>query len=239
MAVGPIIVVNGPIRGRIGMNSGLNALGQGNRANSTIGRALQLVIRNVGGGRPGEIDRATLGSPAKLGLCFAEDEEGSPWPSLAETRGFAAEQSTVTLFCGESPHTFVDQISRSPESLTRHLAQGLMASLSPRAIQRYDAMLVLSPEHMARYRDAGWDLARFGAELAAALEVDTDDITRGAGGIEEGVPVEFSGLRLGKFRPDGLLIAHAGGGAGLFSAIISGWANGPKGSDPVTKEITP
>src|SRR5207244_8815520 len=57
----PVLIVNGPIRSRIGMNARLNVLGQGNRANATIGRAVQLVIRNVGGGRPGEVDRATLG----------------------------------------------------------------------------------------------------------------------------------------------------------------------------------
>src|SRR5574341_1830961 len=72
----PIVIVNGPIARRIGMNSGINVLGQGNRANATIGRALQLVIRNVGGGRPGEVDRATYGNPGKVGFCFAEDEEG-------------------------------------------------------------------------------------------------------------------------------------------------------------------
>ena len=86
---GPIVVVNGPIRQRIGMNSGVNALGQGNRANATIGRALQLVVRNVGGGRPGGVDRATLGYPGKLGFCFAEDEEGSPFNPLSVDRGLA------------------------------------------------------------------------------------------------------------------------------------------------------
>ena len=77
MYVGPIIIVNGPVRRALDMNSGGNVLGQGNRANSTIGRALQLTIRNVGGGKPGGIDRSTLGSPSKVGMCFAEDEEGS------------------------------------------------------------------------------------------------------------------------------------------------------------------
>ena len=67
----PVIIVNGPIAKRIGMNSGINALGQGNRANATIGRALNLIVRNVGGGRPGEADRATLGAPSKYTLCFA------------------------------------------------------------------------------------------------------------------------------------------------------------------------
>ena len=79
---GPIIVVNGPIAREIGMNSGINCLGQGNRANATIGRALQLIIRNVGGGRPGELDRAMLGGPGKYTFCFAEDESDPTWMPL-------------------------------------------------------------------------------------------------------------------------------------------------------------
>ena len=89
MFVGPIVIVNGPIRKMIGMNSGVNALGQGNRANSTIGRALQLTIRNVGGGKPGGVDRATLGTPGKVGFCFAENEEDSCWEPLSVERGIA------------------------------------------------------------------------------------------------------------------------------------------------------
>ena len=91
MPVGPVMIVNGPIRHRIGMNDGVNVLGQGNRANSTIGRALQLVIRNVGGGKPGGVDRATQGNPGKLSFCFPENEERSPWEPLHVERGFAAD----------------------------------------------------------------------------------------------------------------------------------------------------
>src|SRR3989441_2092919 len=121
---GPVVVVNGPVAAAIGMNSGGNALGQGNRANGTIGRALQLVIRNVGGGRPGEVDRATLGNPGKYTFCFAEDEVGSPWEPLSVERGFDAGTSTVTLFAGEGLRAVFDQLSRSPESLARSLAGG-------------------------------------------------------------------------------------------------------------------
>src|SRR5258708_12553617 len=103
MPVGAVIVVNGRVRSRIGMNGGVNVLGQGNRPNSTIGRALQLVIRNVGGGRPGGVDRATQGNPGKVGLCFAEDEEGSPWEPLHVWRGFDAGTSTVTFFPSAGP----------------------------------------------------------------------------------------------------------------------------------------
>ena len=239
MSVGPVLVVNGPVAGRIGMNSGINALGQGNRANSTIGRALQLVVRNVGGGRPGGVDRATFGSPAKVGFCFAEDEAGSPWTSLAESRGWREDQSTVTVFAGESPRIFADEKSRSPESLTRHLAQALQATVSPRMMLGMDAMLVLSPDHMARYADAGWSRDRFMDELSAELLCDADELLAGVRGVAAGLPPAAAGRKVPKFRPGGLLVAHAGGPAGLFSAIIGGWANGPRGSDPVTREITP
>ncbi len=238
MPVGPIMIVNGPITKRIGMNAGINVLGQGNRANSTIGRALQLVVRNVGGGRPGEIDRATQGSPAKYGLCFPEDEDGSPWDTLAESRGAPESADAVTLFPGEGPRLIFDQLSRSPESLCRHLALGLRASVSPKTAMAFDGILVLSPEHMSRFADAGWDRARFMDEIAVHLLVDGDELIRGAGGIEEGMPEFLAGNPIPKFKPDGLLVAHAGGGAGLFSAIIGGWANGDMGSMPVTREIT-
>jgi len=238
MGVGPVIVVNGPIANEIGMNSGMNVFGQGNRANATIGRALQLIIRNVGGGRPGEVDRSAQGNPGKLGLCFPEFEEGTSWPSLAEDRGIAPGTSAVTLFAGEAPRNIVDQLSRTPESLTNLFAEALLPTVSPRMVMGTDCILVLSPEHIARFHDAGWSKDRFRDELTARLKVQTDDLVRGVNGIEEGLPPEFAGLELDKFRPDGgLMIAHAGGPAGLFSSVIGGWVSGPKGSIPVTREI--
>jgi hypothetical protein len=102
-----------------------------------------------------------------------------------------------------------------------------------------DALLVLSPEHMARYIDAGWDRARFRSELEDRLMVNSDDIIRGTGGIEAGLPADFAGMQLPKFRPGGLHIAHAGGPAGLFSSVFAGWVSGPTGSVPVTKPILP
>jgi len=239
MSVGPVFVVNGPIRNQLGMNSGINVFGQGNRANLTIGRAVQLVVRNVGGGRPGGVDRSTQGNPAKVGLAFPEDEEGTPWISLAEERGMEAGQNAITALCVEGPRLIVDQLSRTPESLTNTIAECLMTTLSKRMVAGVDALLVLSPEHMARYVDAGWDRARFRSELEDRLMVDSDDIIRGTGGIEEGLPADFAGMQLPKFRPGGLHIAHAGGPAGLFSSVFAGWVSGPTGSVPVTKPILP
>jgi hypothetical protein len=60
---------------------------------------------------------------------------------------------------------------------------------------------------------------------------------RGAGGIAEGVDPAWADAEIPKFRPDGLLVVHAGGGAGLFSAIVGGWASGALGSEPVTRPV--
>ena len=239
MPVGPVLIVNGPIRRRIGMNSGVNVLGQGNRANATIGRALQLVVRNVGGGRPGGVDRATHGNPGKIGFCFAEDEEGSPWTPLSVQLGMPAGVDTVTLFPGEGPRCAVDQLSRTPESLSLSLANSLRALHNTKLVIGFDAILVVGPDHARVYADAGWDRERTLTELHARLQIPGSEIVRGAGGIAEGVPEHLRDATLPKFRPGGLLLVHAGGGAGLFSAIIGGWANGKMGSEPVIREITP
>jgi hypothetical protein len=236
---GPMVVVNGPIARAIGMNSGVNALGQGNRANATIGRALQLVIRNVGGGRPGGVDRATLGHPGKYTFCFAEDEATSPWEPLSVERGFAPGVSTVTLFAAAGVQGVADQLSRTPESLARSFALCLRTVAHPKLVIGFDAFLVVSPEHGRVFREAGWTKARLRQELDELLQLDGAEIVRGAGGIAEGVPEQLKAATLPKFRPGGLLIAHAGGKAGLFSAVIAGWASGEIGSAPVTREVAP
>ncbi|HLY84666.1 MAG TPA: thioredoxin family protein [Acidimicrobiales bacterium] len=235
--VGPVVIVNGPIARAIGMNSGVNAFGQGNRANATIGRALQLVIRNVGGGRPGEVDRAMLGNPGKYTFCFAEDEEGSPWEPLSVERGMPPGTSTVTLFAGEGPRGVNDQLSRDPSSLSRSLAACLRSVSHPKLVGANDAMLVVGPEHGRVFREAGWTKGRLRSELQDLLQIPGAEIVRGAAGMAAGVPERLAGQTLAKFRPSGLLIAHAGGRAGLFSAIIGGWVSGPEGSEPVTREV--
>jgi len=238
MPVGPVIVCSGPGTVAIGMNSGVNVLGQGNRANATIGRAVQLVVRNVGGGRPGGVDRATHGNPGKIGFCFAERPD-SPFGTLAESRGAPAGADAITVFSGEGPRCIVDQLSRTPESLARSLASCLRTLHHPKLVLGFDAILVVGPEHARVFTDAGWDRQRVLAELDADLQIPGSELVRGAGGIAEGLPERFADATLPKFRPGGVLLACAGGGAGLFSAMIGGWANGDVGSQPVTREVTP
>jgi hypothetical protein len=206
-SVGPVLIVNGPVTGSIGMNSGINVLGQGNRANTTIGRTVQLVVRNVGGGRPGGVDRATLGNPGKMGLAFAEDEEGSPWESLASERGVPPGRSAVTVLAAGGMHSVADESSRTPDSLARSLA----GALGPA-----DVLLIVSPDHGRVFRQAGWSKSRLRSEL---YELSGSTAARQARrGVE-------------------LLIVYAGGGAGLFSGLMEGWVGGSLGSVPVTREV--
>ncbi len=237
MPCSPVIVVNGPIRRRLGMNSGINVFGQGNRANSTIGRALALVVRNVGGGRPGEVDRATFGSPGKLSFCFAEDEEASPWQPLSADFGFAEGSDCVTIFPGEAPRSIVDQLSREPESLARSLAVNLRTLHHPKVVMAFDCMLAIGPEHGRVFAEAGWDKARVTERLQELLTIPGAELIRGAGGIAEGLPEAMKNASLPKFRPGGILIVFCGGGAGLFSAMIGGWVTGEMGSQTVCREI--
>jgi len=234
---GPVVIVNGPLAQEIGMNSGVNALGQGNRANASIGRALQLVVRNVGGGRPGGVDRAVLGNPGKYTFCFAEDEAGSPWEPLAVERGVPRGRSAVTLFAGSGVQGVADQRSRTPESLARSLAACLRVVAHPKLALAWDAVVVVSPEHGRVFRQAGWSKARLREELDRLLTIPGEELVQGAGGIAEGMPERMRGQAVPKFRPGGLWFVHAGGSAGLFSAIIGGWVSGAGGSQAVTREI--
>ena len=235
----PIIIVNGPVAKRIGMNSGINVLGQGNRANSTIGRALNLIVQNVGGGRPGEADRSTLGAPSKYTLCFAEDESDPTWEPLSVARGFRRGASTVTLFQGHGPEAFVDQKSRTPEALTRSFAMSLVKMGHPKLVQSARAILVLSPEHYAIYREGGWDRKRIERALYEATIRPGSELVAGADGVGEGIPADRAGEKVPKFHDDGLMVVRAGGPAGLFSAILPGWLAGRNKLElqPVTKEV--
>jgi hypothetical protein len=219
---GPVVVVNGPITTRIGMNSGKNVLGQGNRANATIGRALQLINRNVGGGRPGPngIDRAAFGNPGKYTFCFAENEAESPWQPLNVDAGHAPGTNTVTLFAGHGTSAVVDQLSRTPDALIEAFVRKVGSNFDPKFFARRldNLMLVIGPEHARVFADGGWDKWRIRAELNERL-------------------FSAAGRKVPEPRWDAPAIVFAGGDAGLFSALIEGWVSGPTGSQMICHEI--
>jgi hypothetical protein len=142
-----LLIVGGPIAEQIGMNYGYGAFGPGNRANATIGRAMRLVLLNIGGAKPGVLDRATQGSPAKYTFCVAENERDSPWPSLRESLGYRADESVVTVVAGEPPHNLNDHGSTSAESLLRNLAGAITTTGNNNVSMKGDSYLFLGPEH--------------------------------------------------------------------------------------------
>jgi hypothetical protein len=231
---GPMVIVNGPARKAMGMNWKGNVLGQGNRANASIGRALQLAVRNVGGGKPQETDMSTFGHPGKLGFCFAEDED-TPWTTLAEDRGVPRGRSAVTVFSADGPLGCADQIARTPEALIYSLAGSLRGLNHIHMVNAADAVVVIGPEHGRVFDLAGWSKADTVAALHAATLVEGVDLGMGTA---PGAAAKNETAMRHKFRTGGLTLVRAGGPAGMFSAIIPGWlVKGELGTDPVTREI--
>ena len=241
--VGPILIVNGPIRQRIGMNSGINALGQGNRANATIGRAVQLVVRNVGGGRPGEVDRAALGQPGKYTFCFAENEERSNWEPLHVERGFRPEESTVTVFAGGAPALMADQLSRGGRSLATSYGLALSAVSHPKQYNYGELIVVVPPEHVDTFARENWSKNQIREQIQQASRKPVRELVQ-SDECAEGLPREaaerlgMDTTMLSKFREkEHIKLVVAGGEAGKFAAVIHGWVSGPTGSIMTTRRI--
>ena len=144
--------------GRLGLNSGMGALGPGNRANLTIGRALRLLVTLTGGAMPGALDRSTLGHMGKVGFCIAEDEEVSPWEPLHVERGFDPGQSVVTVIGCDAPLSISDHRSRTPEDLAYVLAWAAASTWSTNWWPLAEpSVFVICPEHAEMFRGARLD----------------------------------------------------------------------------------
>ena len=152
----PLIIVNGPIRAALGLNSSSGAYGPGWRANATIGRAVRLVLFNVGGGYPGVGDVSTQGAPSKYSYCVAENEEQSPWQPLHVDRGFRLEQSTVTVVAGEPPHNINDHSGRSAEEILTIVAGAMAVTGANNAYTGGETLLAFGPEHAATVANDGF-----------------------------------------------------------------------------------
>jgi hypothetical protein len=145
--VGPMLAVNGPIAKEIGLKADTGALGPGWRANVTIGRALRLVLINVGGGTPGNMDRATQGMPGKLFFCFAENEAESPWEPFHVEKGYSTDTSTVTVIGGSGSLNLIDQGSLDAGGLLKTFASALGVVGTNNIYFGGDPVLLISPEH--------------------------------------------------------------------------------------------
>ena len=248
MGASPVLVVNGPIRERIGMAMGLGALGQGNRANATIGRAVRLAVRNIGGAQPGGTARPTLGNPMKFTMCFAEWEERNPWEPMHVERGYRAEESVVSLYTATSgPVLMVDQTSRTGSQLAGSFGLALESIFGPKQHYASDTLVVVCPEHVDTFVRDGYtkaDIRRRVQEVTARpiRELLEDDVS-GTGfppKMAAGMDDEALGKALPKFRSEqDIHLVVAGADAGKFSGAFHGWATGEIGSQSVSQAIDP
>ena len=239
----PLIVVNGPVRNDLGFASGSNVFSNVAKANSTLGRAFQLIATNLGGARPGEIDMSTLGNPGKFSYCIAENEEVSPWEPLHVERGFDAGQSALTLFGAEPPRGVSEHTARDGKRVLKTISRALMTIWSYRICLVHEAMVVLCPEHTATLQRDGFsksDVREFlfdntGVPLREFAD-DGGEGTQRRNHYEEIRIDDEPNYR--KFaKPEAIQIVVAGGPAGKFSAVIGSWAAGPRGSQMVTYPI--
>ncbi len=170
----PLVIVNGPVAERLGVNGGPNALGQGHRANAVIGRAVRLALQNVGGAVPGHTDRATHGHPGKYSYCVAENEAASPWAPLHVDRGFRADQSCITVCGSEAPHNVNDHGSTTAEALLRALAGTAATTGSNNVYLGGEPLVILGPEHAATIAASGWSKRDFQRAFWQAARVRLD-----------------------------------------------------------------
>ncbi len=231
------IIVNGPLAKRLGINGTFNCLGEGTWANATIGRALRLILRNVGGALPGEMDRATQGQPGKYTFCCAENEVANPWQPLHVERGFAAESSTVTVVGAEGTMN-MNSHSKDAAELLRVIAETMIHPPSNEYTHGGEPWLVLSPEHADILKRGGLDKAEVkrrlweGSKMPAA-RMSAEDLMRAR---------DSRAAELGKIGPDTLLPISqrpqkigivVAGGPGTHSIYVPCFGN----SLAVTREV--
>jgi len=245
-ATSPLVILNGPVRTRLEVNCGAGVFGPGHRANATIGRTLRLIMINLGGTKAGEISMSTLGHPGRYTYCIGEHEEASPWEPLHVERGFAPEESTVTVFSGEGPFIVNDHLSRRAPQLLASLGWSAAGLWNHKSFPLYGHTLwVIGPEHAKTIGDEGWSKARVKQYLYETIRRPARELAPGPDGAESG---RLNDL-LASARPEDLIpkfpsvgeimVVVAGGTAGRFSAVIPGWMGGEIGSSPVTRPIEP
>jgi peroxiredoxin len=239
----PLVIVNGPARGELGFACGGNVFSNVARANSTLGRALQLMLVNLGGARPGEMDMSTLGNPGKFSYCIAENEEENPWEPLHTEFGFDRGQSAVTLFAAEPPHGVSEHNARNGRTLLRAISRALATVFSYRFCAGWEALVVLCPEHVKTLDRSGFTKTTIRDWLFEHTGIPVREYENDGG---EGVQYASMYQRAAidgeecyrKFaHPSQIKLVVAGGTAGKFSAVIGSWATGPRGSQMVSYPI--
>ncbi|MBV8602386.1 MAG: hypothetical protein JO359_12555 [Candidatus Eremiobacteraeota bacterium] len=228
----PLLVVNGPVRKAIGMNAGHNVFGSGNRANATIGRAIRLILLAVGGGTPGDLDKSTLGSPAKYTYCIAENEELSPWAPYHVERGMKPEDSSVFVIAAEPPHSVTNHVANDAQGVLDSIVSAMSTIANNNAVSSGSCAVVIGPEHAQTIAKDGWtrhDVRNYlwmnAGNAFSALsfndrygKIYNKNLPRWyRRDPDSRIPIVPSA--------DDIHLFVAGGEAGRFSAFIPGWGH--------------
>jgi hypothetical protein len=228
----PLLVVNGPARHEIGMNAGVNVFGSGNRANATIGRAIRLVLLNVGGGWPGDLDKATLGHPGKYTYCIAEHEEASPWAPYHVEHGYRPADSTVFVLAAEPPHSVTNHVANDPRGILDSIVSAMTTIAHNNAVSSGHCAVVIGPEHAATIAAHGWTRSDVRAYLWSNATNRFGDLAfdhRYGKVYNRNLPRWYRRDLEARIPivpgPDHLHLFVAGGRAGRFSAFIPGWGH--------------
>jgi hypothetical protein len=249
----PFILVNGPVREELGINSRGNVFGSGFRANATIGRAIRLAAINAFGLRPHALDQATQGTPAKYTCCVGENQEESPWPAFHEEFGFGPAESTVTVMTIRSVAQIEARHTAEATQLLRDLA-GTVARTGALLHSTISTCLVLSPEHAHLLAGQGWDkpaIRRFVFEEARVTRDALDRVGKTAisrttswrlpSDHPEAVPDDRIDPATGWFHvltsPEAVQIVVAGASNSGVSAVVDTF--GPRGDRPALVPVRP
>ncbi|MGG1677203.1 UGSC family (seleno)protein [Neobacillus sp. NRS-1170] len=221
---GPMLIINGPVVKKLDINAGIGLFGPGWRANSTIGRAVRLMLYNLGGGRPGIGDMSTLGNPVKYSACYGELEEKSPWEPLHVELGFAVEESTVTVVSGTAPLNVI-YLGDSGEILLDYLAKAMTTKGSNFWLFDMQPVVVISPVHAQILERDGFDKQSIKQDLYKRAQVPVSNYDRTTRKtvleLKPKYLVKENGEEFLKIaqRPEDIMIFVAGGD-GEHSAVI-------------------
>lgn len=239
----PLVVVNGPVAREIGMNGGANAFGPGNRANATIGRAIRLVLLNVGGAHPPDLDKCTLGNPAKYSYAVCENEAESPFAPYHVEQGWRPESSTVFAMAAEAPHSVTDHQCNDPEGILDTVCSAMSTIASNNAVLSGHCAVALGLEHARTIARHGWTRSDVRHYLWMHSGNRFEAISRGHryGKVyNRNLPRWFKRSPDNRIPvvpgPDNIHLFVLGGDAGRFSAFIPGWGHM---NTPVLRPVDP
>lgn len=226
--VAPLMIVNGPHARKIGLHGGNGCFGPGFRANASIGRAIRLMLLNLGGGISGKASATVFSSPIRYTACLTENMERSPWESLAVSRGYSPQDNVITCAMAENPRLHFDDVSTEPERLLRGIGDAMTAPGSWNMWFVSDMVVAMSPQHARLCADAGMSRADVVKRLSELAVRPQANVKRGGNWRPErarhmGInPDDDSALIRAVKDPQRLHLIVAGG-EGPITAICHGW----------------